>query len=117
MAQDPITIPSALRDLVDALDAPELDALQAASRPQGVVGKKAKTAAIILAGGSGERFGREGGKQLVEIAGKPILTRSIEVFDAVPDVGFIVIVKLRLRAAARLSPKVKAGAPPSLAHE
>jgi 2-C-methyl-D-erythritol 4-phosphate cytidylyltransferase len=103
MAQDPITIPSALRDLVDALDAPELDALQAASRPQGVVGKKAKTAAIILAGGSGERFGREGGKQLVEIAGKPILTRSIEVFDAVPDVGLIVIVCPEDRTAEYLT--------------
>lgn len=51
-----------------------------------------KTAAIILAGGTGERFGRDGGKQLVEIAGKPILTWSAEAFDAVGDVGLIVIV-------------------------
>lgn len=51
-----------------------------------------KTAAIILAGGTGERFGREGGKQLVEIAGKPILTWSAEAFDAVGDIGLIVIV-------------------------
>ena len=35
----------------------------------------------------GERFGREGGKQLVEIAGKPVLTWSAEAFDAVADVG------------------------------
>ncbi|MDY4122358.1 MAG: 2-C-methyl-D-erythritol 4-phosphate cytidylyltransferase, partial [Ellagibacter isourolithinifaciens] len=56
------------------------------------VDPKPKTAAIILAGGSGERFGREGGKQLVEIAGKPILTWSAEAFDAVGDVGLIVIV-------------------------
>ena len=48
--------------------------------------------AIILAGGTGERFGKEGGKQLVEIAGKPILTWSAEAFDAVGDIGLIVIV-------------------------
>ena len=51
-----------------------------------------KTAAIILAGGTGERFGKEGGKQLVEIGGKPILTWSVEAFDAVGDIGLIVIV-------------------------
>lgn len=59
---------------------------------QGKVDKKAQTAAIILAGGTGERFGRDGGKQLVEIAGKPILTWSAEAFDAVGDVGLIVVV-------------------------
>lgn len=59
---------------------------------EGKVGPKAKTAAVILAGGSGERFGQDGGKQLVEIAGKPMLTWAAEAFDAVADVGLIVIV-------------------------
>ena len=59
---------------------------------QGVVDRNPKTAAVILAGGSGDRFGHEGGKQLVEIAGKPILTWSAEAFDAVGDVGLIVVV-------------------------
>ena len=59
---------------------------------EGKIDKKPKTAAIILAGGSGDRFGREGGKQLVEIAGKPVLTWSAESFDAVGDVGLIVVV-------------------------
>ena len=59
---------------------------------KGEVDKNPKTAAIILAGGTGERFGKEGGKQLVEIAGKPILTWSAEAFDAVGDIGLIVIV-------------------------
>ena len=59
---------------------------------QGKVDKNPTSAAIILAGGSGDRFGREGGKQLVEIAGKPLLTWSAESFDAVGDVGLIVIV-------------------------
>ena len=59
---------------------------------EGKLDENPKTAVIILAGGSGDRFGREGGKQLVEIAGKPVLTWSAESFDAVGDVGLIVIV-------------------------
>ena len=59
---------------------------------KGKLDKNPKTAAIILAGGTGERFGKEGGKQLVEIAGKPVLTWSAEAFDAVGDIGLIVIV-------------------------
>ena len=41
---------------------------------EGKLDRDPKTAAIILAGGTGERFGRAQGKQLVEIAGKPVLT-------------------------------------------
>lgn len=59
---------------------------------EGKVDPQAKTAAVILAGGSGERFGRDGGKQLVEIAGKPMLTWAAEAFDAVGDIGLIVVV-------------------------
>jgi 2-C-methyl-D-erythritol 4-phosphate cytidylyltransferase len=59
---------------------------------EGKLDKHPKTAAIILAGGTGDRFGREGGKQLIEIAGRPVLTWSAESFDAVADVGLIVIV-------------------------
>ena len=59
---------------------------------EGRVDKNPKTAAIILAGGTGDRFGREGGKQLVEIAGRPVLTWSAESLDAVGDIGLIVIV-------------------------
>ncbi|MGI6045708.1 MAG: 2-C-methyl-D-erythritol 4-phosphate cytidylyltransferase [Eggerthellaceae bacterium] len=59
---------------------------------EGRVDKNPRSAAIILAGGSGERFGVSEGKQLVEIAGKPILTWSAEAFDAVGDIGLIVIV-------------------------
>ena len=71
----------------------DFDALSASlAGLEGKLDKKPQTAAIILAGGSGERFGREGGKQLVEIAGRPVLTWSAESFDAVGDVGLIVIV-------------------------
>ena len=73
-------------DSVDVLDIPDaartkrdsdidLETLRSSLRCiMGKVDKHPKTAAIILAGGSGERFGKEGGKQLVEIAGKPVLT-------------------------------------------
>lgn len=58
----------------------------------GCVDKKASVAAVVLAGGSGERFGSAGGKQLIDIAGKPLLAWSIETLDAVADIGLIVVV-------------------------
>ncbi len=90
---DPVFTPETLR-------APELISqmldFNASTKPSsqlvGQVDPHPKTAGIILAGGTGERFGREGGKQLVEIAGKPILTWSAEAFDAVGDIGLIVLV-------------------------
>ena len=54
--------------------------------------KRKQTSAIILAGGSGSRFGASGGKQLVDIAGKPMLTWSIISFDEAKDVGEIIVV-------------------------
>lgn len=89
---DPVFSSSVLAaaDLATALD---IDALtQSLAGLEGKVDKNPKTAAIILAGGTGERFGKEGGKQQVEIGGKPILTWSVEAFDAVGDIGLIVIV-------------------------
>ncbi len=90
---DPVAVPSVLRSPEHLLSHLDFDALsQSLAGLEGKVDKKAKTAAIILAGGTGERFGKEGGKQLVEIAGKPVLTWSAEAFDAVGDVGLIVVV-------------------------
>ena len=59
---------------------------------KGCVDKKASVAAVVLAGGHGERFGSAGGKQLIDIAGKPLLSWSIETLDAVGDIGLIVVV-------------------------
>jgi 2-C-methyl-D-erythritol 4-phosphate cytidylyltransferase len=64
---------------------------------KGQVAKNPHTAAIILAGGAGERYGQDGGKQLLHIHGKPVLTWSAEAFDAVADVGLIVVVCPRER--------------------
>lgn len=90
---DPVFAPSVLDTPDFMLDTDALDSLaQGLGQLQGAVDKNPKTAAIILAGGQGERFGKEGGKQLVEIAGKPILTWSAEAFDAVGDIGLMVIV-------------------------
>ncbi len=89
---DPVYAPSVLQHAMAMVDDMYYDALKAEPRLQGTVNEHPCTAAIILAGGSGERFGHEGGKQLIDIAGKPILTRSAEAFDAVGDVGLIVIV-------------------------
>ena len=90
---DPVFSPQVLKRPELLLDDLDFDALSQSMRGlEGKVDENPKTAAIILAGGTGERFGKEGGKQLVEIAGKPILTWSAEAFDAVGDIGLIVIV-------------------------
>ena len=59
---------------------------------EGKVNPKACTAAIVLAGGHGNRFGVETGKQLIDLAGKPLMTWSIEAFDEAEDIGLIVVV-------------------------
>lgn len=101
---DPIYAPSALRSPEALISAIDFDALtQNLVGLEGKVDKDPKTAAIILAGGQGERFGRDGGKQLVEIAGKPVLTWSAEAFDAVGDVGLIVVVCPKERQAEYLA--------------
>ncbi len=90
---DPVSGPAALTqsrvdDFVQQIKSPD----QPDTFQKGEVSPKAKTAVVIVAGGSGERFGNPGGKQLFEIMGKPVLTWSAKAFDATPDVGLIVIV-------------------------
>jgi len=46
--------------------------------------------AVIVAAGRGTRFG--GPKQLVEVAGKPMLAWSIEVFASMPEIAELVVV-------------------------
>lgn len=90
---DPVTGPSVLVAPELTVLAEHYDELAVSVAPlEGNVSKNPKTAAVILAGGAGERFGAYGGKQLVELLGKPLLTWAAEAFDAVGDVGLIVIV-------------------------
>ncbi len=91
---DPVYVPTALVDVAEKSSS-RLDIGESGAKTvrfSGKVSKSPKTVAIVLAGGSGERFGHEGGKQLVEISGRPMLTWSIAAFDAVEDVGEIVVV-------------------------
>ncbi len=53
---------------------------------------EADTCAIIVAGGSGERFGDPRGKQFVELCGLPIMAWSILAYDRTPSVGHLVVV-------------------------
>jgi len=83
-----ILVDSAFRFSQEAFDRLETDPTVLRGR----VSKNPQTAAVILSGGSGERSGVRGGKQLLRLSGKPVMTWSAEAFDAVPDVGLIVIV-------------------------
>ncbi|MDR0500770.1 MAG: 2-C-methyl-D-erythritol 4-phosphate cytidylyltransferase [Coriobacteriales bacterium] len=90
---DPITGPSVLAaPKLKSRDSSMAETPDSLLSLKGKVGKNPHTAAIILAGGHGERFGTHGGKQLLTINGKPVLTWSAEAFDAVEDVGLIVVV-------------------------
>ena len=54
-----------------------------------------KTIAIIVAGGSGTRFGAQLPKQFLELGGKPILMRTVEAFEqALTDVEHELLVTL-----------------------
>ena len=48
--------------------------------------------ALIVAGGSGQRFGAERPKQYLDLAGKPVLRRTVEAFLRHPQVGGIRVV-------------------------
>ena len=48
------------------------------------------TIAIIVAAGSGSRFGSDKPKQFVELLGKPLIIHTLERFDACPAVDEIV---------------------------
>lgn len=51
-----------------------------------------KIAAIVVAGGIGERLGRPGGKQLARVLGRPVLSWTLAAFDAAREVDLIVLV-------------------------
>lgn len=57
-----------------------------------------RVCAVIVAGGSGTRFGNPGGKQLVTIAGRPMLAWTVGAFDRSELIGHIVVVAPRERA-------------------
>lgn len=48
--------------------------------------------AVIVAGGVGRRFGNPAGKLMVDLAGRPLVSWTVEAFDRARSVGEIVIV-------------------------
>jgi len=57
-----------------------------------------KKIALIVAGGSGKRFGSETPKQLVKICGKPMIIHTLEAFQkALPDIEFVVVINPRIQ--------------------
>jgi ribitol-5-phosphate 2-dehydrogenase (NADP+) / D-ribitol-5-phosphate cytidylyltransferase len=50
-----------------------------------------RTVAAVLAGGSGERMGLATPKQLLKIAGRPILEHALAVFESAPEIDEIVV--------------------------
>lgn len=52
----------------------------------------APVCAIIVSGGTGSWFGNPGGKQLMEVAGRPLMSWAIEAFDRAATIGHIVVV-------------------------
>ncbi|MEW2384531.1 bifunctional cytidylyltransferase/SDR family oxidoreductase [Micromonospora sp. NPDC047707] len=50
-----------------------------------------RTVAVILAGGTGTRLGLGIPKQLLKVAGKPIIEHTLAVFEAAPEIDEIVV--------------------------
>jgi 2-C-methyl-D-erythritol 4-phosphate cytidylyltransferase len=51
-----------------------------------------RTVAVVLAGGTGERFGTNVPKQLLPFAGRPLIEYSVAAFDAAPAVDSVLVV-------------------------
>jgi 2-C-methyl-D-erythritol 4-phosphate cytidylyltransferase len=51
-----------------------------------------QTVAVVLAGGSGERFGADVPKQLLPLAGRALIEHSVAAFDQAPAVDAILVV-------------------------
>ncbi|KAB1152912.1 D-ribitol-5-phosphate cytidylyltransferase [Micromonospora sp. DT46] len=53
--------------------------------------RPSRTVAVVLAGGTGTRLGLGIPKQLLKIAGKPIIEHTLAVFEAAPEIDEIVV--------------------------
>jgi len=51
-----------------------------------------RTVAVVLAGGTGERFGTSVPKQLLPLAGRPLIEHSVAAFDEAPGVDAVLVV-------------------------
>ncbi|WP_344596763.1 2-C-methyl-D-erythritol 4-phosphate cytidylyltransferase [Actinomadura vinacea] len=64
-----------------------------------------QTIAVVLAGGTGRRVGAPTPKQLIEVAGRPILAHAVAAFDGHPGIDAVLVVMAaeHLRTAAALA--------------
>ena len=74
------------------------------------------TAAIVPAAGSGRRMGGPKAKQYLEIAGKPILVRTLSMLDKVPELDHVILVvpKADMAMAAELAGNAGLAKPPEM---
>jgi 2-C-methyl-D-erythritol 4-phosphate cytidylyltransferase len=74
-----------------------------------------RASAVIVAGGSGQRFGADRPKQYLDLAGEPVLSRAVRVFVEHAHIGAVVVVLPAQDAAnppdwlARLGVEIVAG--------
>lgn len=55
------------------------------------VGMRLRTVAVVLAGGTGSRIGLHIPKQLVKVAGKPVIEHTLAVLQAAPEIDEILV--------------------------
>ena len=70
-----------------------------------------RTVAVVLAGGSGERFGTPVPKQLLLLAGRPMIEHSVAAFERAPGVDRILVV-MAAGHADEVSTLLEAGGEP-----
>jgi 2-C-methyl-D-erythritol 4-phosphate cytidylyltransferase len=83
-----------------------------AARGCTAVVERVTAAAIVLAGGSGSRFGAASNKVYLPLAGRPTITWSLRVFAAAPGIGPVVLVVREQDRAAAVGAVAAAGADP-----
>ncbi|MFR9776445.1 D-ribitol-5-phosphate cytidylyltransferase [Micromonospora sp. MS34] len=62
-----------------------------AAAPAATPWRPSRTVAVVLAGGTGTRLGLGIPKQLLKIAGKPIIEHTLAVFEAAPEIDEIIV--------------------------
>jgi 2-C-methyl-D-erythritol 4-phosphate cytidylyltransferase len=67
-----------------------------------------RTVAVVLGGGSGERFGTPLPKQLLPLAGRPMIEHSVAAFERAPGVDAILVV-MAARHARQVADLLAAG--------
>ncbi|HEY6276082.1 MAG TPA: IspD/TarI family cytidylyltransferase [Streptosporangiaceae bacterium] len=67
-----------------------------------------RTVAVVLGGGSGERFGSGLPKQLLPLAGRPMIEHSVAAFEQAPGVDAILVV-MAARHAGQVADLLAAG--------